>query len=80
MAEWTRPPVDPTPSVDYAARIQNLKNGGGLNGSTVLNTSVVSNDGTTIDRIFGNEDLDWLWKSSTDVLGDAAGDETVQAL
>jgi hypothetical protein len=50
----------------YAARIRNLRNGGGLNGSTVLTKSVVTDDGTA-DSLWGGDGVDWFWGTSTEV-------------
>jgi len=68
MAEWSRTDLksatDPT---GYQARVQHLENGGGLNGTFVLNKSTVSADaGTqTLTSGFG---LDFLILDAADVL------------
>jgi hypothetical protein len=68
MAEWSRTDLgtatDPT---GYQARVQHLENGGGLNGSFVLNKStVVADAGTqTLSTGFG---LDFLIVDAADVL------------
>ena len=71
--EWTR--ID----LAYANRITNLKNGGGLNGSSKLNTLTVLTDGAPIDTLNGGLALDWFWKFTGDVVGDlnTGGTETV---
>lgn len=78
MAEWTSTNA-------YATRIANLLNGGGANGTTVLNATTVQNDANpanTADKLNGsalapnNTDLDWFFQSSSDVL-DAINGETV---
>ncbi|MBC7815280.1 MAG: hypothetical protein IAG10_00100, partial [Planctomycetaceae bacterium] len=67
MAEWTSANAYPT-------RITNLLNGGGANGSTVLNATTVQNDNNAADKINGslatpnNTDLDWFFQSAGDVL------------
>jgi hypothetical protein len=69
MAEWTR--TDAT----YADRVDHLLNGGGLNGSYLLNTSTVTGNGggntllggTGLNLYFGNPDLDTNdWDPSTE--------------
>ena len=67
MAEWMSANAYPT-------RIANLLNGGGANGSTVLNATTVQNDNKAADKINGslaapnNTDLDWFFQSAGDVL------------
>ena len=67
MAEWTSANAYPT-------RLANLLNGGGANGSTVLNATTVQNDTNAADKINGslaapnNTDLDWFFQSAGDVL------------
>jgi Ca2+-binding RTX toxin-like protein len=55
MAEWGS--GDP-----YATRVNSLQNGGGLNGSTVLNASTIVEDSTAIDTFVGaaSPTLDWF--------------------
>jgi hypothetical protein len=69
MAEWTR--TDET----YAQRVDHLLNGGGLNGSYLLNTSTVTGNGggntllggTGLNLYFGNPNLDTNdWDPSTE--------------
>jgi Ca2+-binding RTX toxin-like protein len=70
LAEWTR--LD----ADFATRVANLRNGGGLNGSTVLNSGTVLDDGTAIDSVLGSSDLDWFWANlSRDLLPDRQPEE-----
>ena len=67
MAEWTSTNA-------YATRIANLLNGGGANGSTLLNATTAQNDSNAADKINGslaapnNTDLDWFFQSVNDVL------------
>jgi Ca2+-binding RTX toxin-like protein len=55
MAEWGS--GDP-----YATRVNYLQNGGGLNGSVVLNASTIVEDSTAIDTLVGaaSPTLDWF--------------------
>jgi Ca2+-binding RTX toxin-like protein len=72
-AEWTR--LD----ADYATRIQNLRVGGGLNETARVNSQTVLTDGTAVDSLFGQADLDWFWKFGNDSVGDkdTGGPETL---
>jgi ELWxxDGT repeat protein len=72
-AEWSR--LDAA----YTARIANLRNGGGLNGTNKLDSTTVLTDGTAIDTLFGQAGLDWFWKFGSDSIGDlnTGGTETV---
>jgi hypothetical protein len=67
MSEWTG-------ANSYAARVTNLTNGGGANGSTKLNSSTVANDAGAADKLNGNADTDLFFKSANDVLDAIAGD------
>ncbi|HBH53449.1 MAG TPA: hemolysin, partial [Planctomycetaceae bacterium] len=72
--EWTR--LDLT----YASRITNLKNGGGLNGSSKLNSLTVLTDSSTmLDTLAGGLGLDWFWQFTGDVVNDLnnGGTETL---
>jgi len=62
-AEWTRT------DLKYAARIANLTNGGGLNGTYVLNNTTVLDDGAA-DTLFGRAALDWFLVSLNDAIKD----------
>ena len=63
MAEWTS-------ANSYATRVANLRNGGGANGSTKLNSMTIQNDSSAADRLTGASELDWFFQSSADVLVD----------
>ena len=69
MAEWTS-------ANSYASRVFNLFNGGGVNGTTMLNKLTVQNDSSSADRLTGGSEIDWFFQSSGDVL-DAINGETV---
>jgi uncharacterized delta-60 repeat protein len=76
LAEWTS-------SNDYTTRINNLRNGGGANGSVKLVTSGsgqnVFNDNSK-DSLKGADGRDWFIRSTStasDVLADRASDETI---
>lgn len=73
MAEWVRT------DVVYSQRVNNLRNGGGLNGTFKLNNLTVLTDGTAVDMLSGGTALDWFWKSGSDAISDlnAGGTETV---
>jgi hypothetical protein len=53
MAEWGS-------RDSYTVRVTKLSNGGGLNGSYVLNSTTVSDDNTT-DALYGGAGLDWYF-------------------
>ena len=72
--EWTR--VD----LAYANRITNLRNGGGLNGTSKLNSLTVLTDSTTmLDTLAGGLALDWFWQFAGDSISDLnnGGTETL---
>jgi Ca2+-binding RTX toxin-like protein len=73
MAEWSRA------DADYATRINNLRNGGGMSGAFRLNSTTVLTDGSAIDTLSGGFDLDWFWSFAGDALTDrgTGGAETV---
>ena len=52
LAEWTS-------AHSYAVRVQNLAQGGGLNGGILLNDATVLDDGAR-DVLTGNGGLDWF--------------------
>jgi hypothetical protein len=63
MAEWG--------STDsYATRVNDLSNGGGLNGSYLLNASTVHDNGQvdTLSGITAAGPLDWFFGSATDII------------
>lgn len=65
MAEWGR--LD----ASNADRVTHLKNGsGGLNGTTKLAGTTISNDSGATDQLTGGGDIDWFFKSSGDNLND----------
>ena len=64
-AEWTS-------NRTYVERVNNLRNGsgttgGGLNGTTFLTSTSVTNDSET-DQLRGQRGEDWFWGDSTEVL------------
>ena len=63
MAEWTS-------TNSYAARVANLRNGGGANGTTKLDTTTVQNDSSAADCLIGGSEMDWFFQSVSDVLVD----------
>ncbi len=63
MAEWTS-------ANSYAARVANLRNGGGANGTTKLNSTTVKNDSSAVDQLTGGSATDWFFQSVSDVLVD----------
>lgn len=67
MAEWGR-------NISYGDRIAHLRNGGGLNGATRLNSSTLTDDGIK-DVLFGEQDADWFWSNPLDVLKDRIAGE-----
>jgi Ca2+-binding RTX toxin-like protein len=71
LAEWQR--TDET----YSQRVAHLlgTSTGGLNGSYLLNSSTVFNDGS-VDTLFGDAGLDWFLASASDTVNKTAS-ETV---
>jgi RHS repeat-associated protein len=69
LAEWRRT------DVSYATRVSNLQNGGGLNGSYLLNASTTYNDGAA-DSVAGQNSTDLFFVNAQDTK-DASGGETV---
>jgi ELWxxDGT repeat protein len=71
MAEWA--------SADsYATRVNKLMNGGGLNGSYVLNNRTVSDDNAS-DLLYGGAGLDWFFahtkgKNTDKVIGQTSSE------
>lgn len=63
MFEWTR-------ARSYAARVANLTNGVGVNGSVKLDANSVRNDSSIADRLTGASETDWFFRSNNDVLVD----------
>jgi hypothetical protein len=53
MAEWDS-------SDSYSTRVNKISNGGGLNGSYVLNSTTVFDDGMP-DYLYGGAGLDWYF-------------------
>ena len=74
MKEWGRT------DISYAARISDLQNGGGLNGSFVLNNTTLSVHSGATDQLFnGSKGSDWFLLSPGDQDNAAAG-ETVTTI
>jgi Ca2+-binding RTX toxin-like protein len=73
MAEWTRA------DADYDTRVADLRSGGGLNGTFLLNSSTVFSDGAAVDTLTGGPGRDWFWAFGSDVITDLTngGAETV---
>ena len=72
--EWSR--LD----LPYANRISNLRNGGGLNGTSRLNSTTIQTDSSSMfDTLAGGLALDWFWQFTGDVVSDLnnGGTETV---
>ena len=63
MKEWTG-------TGDLATRQSHLLNGGGLNGTSKLNSTTVKNDTGAKDSLTGGDDTDWFFQSAGDVLVD----------
>jgi Ca2+-binding RTX toxin-like protein len=77
MAEWGS--SDP-----YATRVNYLQNGGGLNGSVVLNASTIVEDSTAIDTLVGaaSPALDWfiIDALAKDIVKNARSGEVITTL
>ncbi len=54
MAEWTRT------DADYTTRVNHLRSGGGLNGTSVLNATTVIDD-SSVDALLGGLGSDWFF-------------------
>ena len=61
MTEWTS-------ANSYQTRVANLRNGGGANGNTRLNSSTVKNDSSAAEKLTGGANDDWFFRSNNDVL------------
>jgi hypothetical protein len=59
MNEWSRT------DLEYAARVDNLLNGGGLNGGFLLNATTVFDDNAK-DTLKGKKGLDWFMANDDD--------------
>jgi len=64
MAEWVRT------DADFTTRVSHLRNGTGLNGGSVLNSSTALTDGVAIDGLLGELGLDWFWAFAGDTTTD----------
>ncbi|MEX2214667.1 MAG: right-handed parallel beta-helix repeat-containing protein [Phycisphaeraceae bacterium] len=73
-AEWNSVQIGLSAQDDYLRRINNLKFGGGLNGSFVFNDLTVFEDGVK-DTLQGKKGLDWFIGSDDDDKTDAANSE-----
>jgi hypothetical protein len=71
MAEWGS-------SDSYATRVSDLSNGGGLNGSYLLNASTVHDNGKA-DTLIGTKGsaLDWFFAGATDIIKNQKSGEVV---
>jgi uncharacterized delta-60 repeat protein len=54
LAEWNRP------DLNYAERIDHLRDGGGLNGTYLLDEETVLHD-ASVDVLIGSSGMDWFW-------------------
>ena len=78
MSEWIRTSeITDTAAQSFAVRVGHLRDGtsGGLNGTAKLNSSTVHDDAGAIDTLKGSSpptpntaDLDWLFKSTGDLM------------
>lgn len=77
MVEWTRTDLgDASDPTGYKARRNHLlTSSGGLNTTSLLNTSTVQKDASAIDTLFGDEDRDWFLASTEDATSDQASTE-----
>lgn len=71
--EWNRT------NLGYTGRITNLRNGGGLNGTTKINAASIIND-NTIDTMVGGIGSDWFWAQTGGVLPDILFDRVLSEL
>jgi Ca2+-binding RTX toxin-like protein len=69
LAEWTS-------TNSYIARVNNIRLGGGANGTITLDSGTVADDGAS-DTLWGNGSLDWFLFGVGDKLKDKAINELV---
>src|SRR5204862_7097605 len=69
LAEWTS-------SNSYAARVNNLRSGGGANGAVTLDSASVLDDGM-VATLIANGGLDWFLFGSGDKVKDRISGELV---
>jgi hypothetical protein len=70
MAEWTRT------DIAYAARVDHIRNGGGLNGPVRFDATAVIDDGVK-DSLSGGGGMDWFFAGVTDRVTDRRSPEIV---
>lgn len=63
LAEWTS-------AGSYNARVDNIVNGGGLNGSSILNRAMTVFDDGVRDQLFGGTEMDLFFGTGSDLLND----------
>ena len=63
QAEWQRT------DLDYVGRVANLRSGGGLNGSVIVDNTVALDD-AAVDSVLGQADQDWFWLFGSDSASD----------
>lgn len=73
LAEWTRTDLDPATS--YADRTDHLRNGGGLNGTTVLLGNIIEDN--AMDQLRGGDGDDWYWTGLGDTASQVVGRESI---
>jgi hypothetical protein len=77
MAEWGS-------SDSYATRVNYLSNGGGPNGSYLLNASTVRDDNGPLDTLIGASKniaaLDWFFAGATDIINNQKSGEVVTTI
>ncbi|MCY2968112.1 MAG: hypothetical protein NT069_31520, partial [Planctomycetota bacterium] len=72
VAEWTRT------DLDAAGRIGHLKNGGGRNGTKLLNDLTLTSDGSFKDLLTGGVGRDWFWSFNDNIADfDQTGNDTL---
>ena len=69
MQEWGRHDLSGTWQEQYDARINDIRFGGGLNGSVTLGLSQVTDDGA-VDVLSGSWGLDWFFMQGADTISD----------
>ena len=74
MAEWSRT------DESFDQRMANLGNGGGSNGSNVLNTTTISDDAVAVDSLFAGSGQDWFFAFATDSIANKKGGDAVTTL
>ena len=67
MAEWTRT------DLNFSQRMFDLANGGGLNGTSVLNATTIADDSGAVESLFAGSGPDWFFVFANDLVNGQKG-------